>query len=125
MKEIYTMDWRTANFLPDRNGFYHLHGHKGYPTLDCNQSSANIDNDFTWLEKPGWLASFRGNPAKQFRWPIGQPFIFTDYCTEGRSPKNVNGAWSMCGDDYHAWFENIVPRPETCNNPSTLITCKL
>jgi hypothetical protein len=65
---------------------------------------------FTWDSKPGWLADNTGANAKQYHLIYGYGDLFTD-CTEGRSSKNVAGVWTMCGDDFSAWFEEIVPNP--------------
>ena len=72
-----------------------------------------------WYFAPPWLTS---SGAKQYRMPLTDPDTFS--CTEGRSSKNVGGVWSMCGDDFTAWYDFFVPRPETCDQ-AVGTTCNL
>jgi len=75
---------------------------------------------FSWSTEPGWLAS---NSGSQYRWPISSVSGYT--CTESRSNKNAGGVWTMCGDDFTAWFDFYVPRPETCDNAGAGVVCNL
>jgi hypothetical protein len=110
--------WSTANNLPGfRNGFYELSIYYG-----CN-SKGEWEN-YHWVKVSGWDKYNTTAAARQFLWPVGATALFTDYCTHNRSSKNVAGVWTMCGDDYSAWFEEIVPRPPTCDDP-TLPPCSL
>jgi hypothetical protein len=107
-------DWTAASGLPgNRNNFYNLNAHRGN-SRDCGKSDYY---SFNFSEAPGWLASNRTDRAKQFRWPVGTTALFTDYCKHNRSSKNAGGVWTMCGNDFTAWLEYIVPRPPTCDNP--------
>jgi hypothetical protein len=107
--------WHIADWLSDwdRNGFYDIAAWSG----GCDDSKAK------WNDKPGWNAEVTDSKAKQYRWPLGQKTLFTDYCTEGRSPQNAGGVWSMCGNDFADWFDNIVPRPPTCDDPDISPVC--
>jgi hypothetical protein len=118
-------DWYTSAGVPgNRNNFYNLRAHQGR-SADCGKSDGTY-YAFSWAEadQPGWLASNTGPNARQYRWPHAKTALFTDYCTHGRSSKNAAGVWTLCGEDFTAWFENIVPRPPTCDDPS-FPTCGL
>ena len=85
----------------------------------------NVCEGFQWLDggEPGWLAANKGSNAKQYSWPVGLVYKFP--CRENRSAHNPGGVWTTCGDDFTAWFDYYVPRPETCDNPGAGITCSL
>jgi hypothetical protein len=108
--------WDEANNLPNsRNQFYHITINWGCPNSNnCDGCLQYPD----WHFNPGWHGSTKSWNAIQFRWPAGTTALFTDYSTHNRSSKNVAGVWTMCGDDFTAWLENIVPRPPTCDDPS-------
>ncbi len=95
----------------DRNSFYKL-------DMDTGPGCTEADN---WHKTPGWKAS---KNFKQYRWPIGHGGLFTNHATHNRSTKNVGGKWTMCGDNFTVWLEEIVPRPPSCDN-SSLIPCNL
>ena len=73
-----------------------------------------------WNGPPNWLSSMG---SYQYRWPVTNVSAFK--CTEGRSSKNPGNVWTMCGDDFTAWFDYYVPRPVTCDNPGAGVTCGL
>lgn len=98
-----------------RNSFYRISA--SYWT--CDQR-----NKIIWSSRPGWHAENLNNKATQYRWPVGSTALFTNHATEGRSTKNVAGVWTMCGDDFTAWLNNVVPRPSSCDD-SSLSPCTL
>jgi hypothetical protein len=122
----YTISYSMNSKVPaNRNNFYNAHASGTY----CQPLS---DGDWTtWFSfstKPGYLAQQDGvdntnTSAKQFRWPVLSVSKVT--CTENRSNKNPGGMWTMCGDNFTAWFDYYVPRPETCDNPGAGVTCTL
>ena len=75
-----------------------------------------------WNSRPGWMESNSGNNSKQFRIPFSYAQNFS--CRENRSKKNAGNVWTTCGDDFTHWFNEIVPRPETCDLKVGVI-CKL
>jgi hypothetical protein len=110
--------WSTAEGLPGvRNGFYEL-------SIDYGCNSKAILVNYHWNIVSGWNKYNTTAAARQYLWPVGTTALFTDYCKHNRSSKNVAGVWTMCGNDFTAWFEYHVPRPPTCDNPS-FPTCNL
>lgn len=91
----------TNIYLPGkRNGFYDL-------TLIPKSGSDECHYDAK--ELPGWdAANASAANAQQYRWPALSLADVT--CTDKRSPWNASGeAFTRCGADFDAWFENIVP----------------
>ena len=79
--------------------------------MEMDEFASDYASKTTGIDvKTGWLPDNTGANAKQYHLIHGYGDLFTD-CTEGRSSKNVNGVWTMCGDDFNAWFEEIVPDP--------------
>lgn len=120
----YSIDYNTKPGMPaNRNNFYNAKAHGRY----CQPLS---DDDwttfFSFSIQPGYLAQ-QDNvnninaTAKQYRWPVLSISKIT--CTENRSNRNPGGMWTMCGDNFTAWFDYNVPRPETCDNPGAGVTC--
>ncbi len=75
-----------------------------------------------WYYKPVWLESNTSASSQQFRLPFSYVQNFS--CTENRTKKNAGGVWTACGNDFTNWFDEIVPRPETCDLNVGVI-CKL
>ena len=82
------------------------------------------DPDYSWpevIKAPGWLFRPPGNGVDgtaQFRWPVQdvskrQCLTNLNWGTDklALQPRNVSGAWSMCGDDYRAWLKTQLPDP--------------
>lgn len=107
-----------------RNGFYHFNSH-------ARKCGSNFTTDQHFLSDdlwPGWVASLNGvaNPdtsALQLRWPYLD--IASYDCTENRSGKNAAGVWSMCANDFTTWLDDYIPRPETCDDSATGVSCVL
>ncbi len=74
-----------------------------------------------WNATPPWLASSSSDASRQFRLPYTQVKNFN--CTRNRFPKNPGGMWTMCGDDFTQWFNNEVPRPESCDTSNSSVSC--
>jgi len=115
----YYYNYSEGSGLPSsRNNFYNLKAVSWWTDV---YGTAEHCRYLSWSTEPGWLAS--NSATKQYRWPIGSLKNFT--CTESRSNKNAGGVWTMCGDDFTAWFDFYVPRPETCDNAGAGVTCNL
>ncbi len=112
----------------NRNKFYDLAG-------SGEKCEGTWYKPFVFSETPGWMLAFQdgrnhntmvyGNSANlvQFRWPFRHVATLT--CTGSRSTHNPAGVWSMCGDDFVAWVDRIVPRPVTCDLPAAGVSCTL
>lgn len=125
-------DWEEAADLPDnvasyperRNDFYNFSGH----ARKCGDSEWTTPFAFkdTW---PGWVIEMgsESNPytdkMRQFRWPVVS--VRDLNCTEGRSPTNTNGVWTMCGDNFTVWLDDYVPRPASCDLAAAGVECVL
>ena len=86
----------------------------------CGSNALN--GGVQWNTKPGWFESNGSEISKQFRLPFS--FVQNFNCTNNRSKKNSGGVFTACGEDFTYWFNNIVPRPETCDLNVGVI-CKL
>ncbi len=115
----YYYKYSEGSGLPSsRNNFYTCKG-KSYWTDEYGTPA--LCEFLSWSTIPGWLAS--NTATKQYRWPISPVADYT--CTDNRSTKNTGGVWTMCGDDFTAWFNFYVPRPVTCDNAGAGVTCGL
>lgn len=121
-KYTYNMNSELYSFNLNRNNFYNLNATVGFE-LDNTGTDEIICTPLHWNTSPGWLASNTGSNAKQYRWPVLE--ISSLVCTEGRSHKNADSVWTMCGDDFTAYLDYNVPRPETCGNSAATIPCTL
>ena len=102
-----------ASGLPsNRDKFYDISAY-------ARRCGSNYTTAFNYLEYPGWAALLNnGNnnniiSLRQFRWPMLP--VSNISCTKNRSNKNAGGVWTICGNDFTDWFNEIVPRPETCD----------
>lgn len=105
---LYTPDRQFMQ--TERNGWY-----------DFDFRKCGLDTG-EWNVDPGWFAAYPDRAiAQQYRWPmLSVPSLS---CTNGRQPKNAGGAWTRCGADFDAWFDNQVPRPDSCAPSSTWGEC--
>ena len=98
----------------------------GWYTISDGKSAwcwtKELKGGVVWQTQPAWIASSSGSNSIQFRWPLTQ--VKNLKCTLNRSQKNTGGAWTTCGDDFTNWFNEIVPRPATCDLNVGVI-CKL
>jgi hypothetical protein len=69
-----------------------------------------------WVDDitPGWVLDSGGATATQYLWPSFD--MSTATCNvnndgSSRSTTNPGGVYTMCGDDFDAWFDEIVPDP--------------
>jgi len=69
--------------------------------------------DYDWA--PGWLKSRHDaipssvRPIWAFLWPIKR--LPSTLCTDSRSSTNKGGMPTMCGDDFTAWLNIVLPPP--------------
>jgi hypothetical protein len=71
-----------------------------------------------WIDgvQPGWVLDSDGVSATQFLWPVfdmSTATCNTNVNGSARSTTNVQGVYTMCGDDFDQWFAEIVPTPES------------
>ncbi len=112
--------WRSPTNLPSsRNNFYSIsaaqNGYVNYAGV------LKWCEDFHWLTFPGWYTGNKTSSAVQYQWPV-LPLSQLS-CTDGRSNLNTAGVWTKCGDDFTAWLEYNVPRPETCDDSGAGVSC--
>jgi hypothetical protein len=103
---VFKTEWRDERVGSiDRNGFYDVR-------LDpCS-------GDQKWEQDPGWHTTAYQTPqAQQYRWPVISSTSLS--CSPGRSHTNPGGVQTRCGRDFDAWFDEQVPRPVTCQAPTT------
>jgi len=96
----------------------------GYATGSSCDPDEPMGYFFYWTEEygstdnnamPGWVAERQKNPggaikpAYAFLWPIKR--LPSTLCTDSRSSTNKGGMPTMCGDDFTAWLNNILPPP--------------
>ena len=125
LKGIYyvSVDYTTNSNVPsNRNGYYNATAHNRHCGSDYNDTTP-----FSFSVLPGYVAQQNGVnwelSGLQFRWPVLN--ISKQPCTENRSSRNAGGVWTKCGDDFTAFIEYNVPRPETCDNPGSGVTCNI
>ena len=125
-----SIDYKTSSKVPqNRNNFYNASGHARI----C-QNHDEITTPFSWSVIPGYVGyqvewindSWTNVPnhetsARQYLWPVRTVSDLT--CTDNRSIRNAGGIWTMCGNDFTAWLEYNVPRPETCDNSGAGVKC--
>lgn len=116
----YNVDYKkNGGISPYAPPFYNAYGH-------ARHCGSKYVTSFSFSTMPGWLArqdnkDNREDAARQYRWPILNTDKFT--CTDNRSKRNAGGISTMCGDDFTAWLNYYVPRPQTCDNPGSGTSC--
>ncbi len=124
----YYYNYTEGSGLPSsRNNFYTCSGVSWWTDV---YGTPRMCENLKWNTEPGWLASnasSTGYGTNQYHWPrrLLNAGDYSLTCTEGRSLLNAGGVWTMCGDDYTAWFDYYVPRPETCDNAGAGVSCNL
>ena len=118
---LYYIDYNKNSKVPsNRNSFYDAKGELHYCTY------GSVTQQFSWSVLPGYLAKNNGKTnheasARQYRWPVLE--VKNLDSTENRTCRNTGGVWTMCGDDFTAYLDYNVPRPETCDNHASGVTC--
>lgn len=70
---------------------------------------------------PGYLTSQQRKKAseKRYLFPVFSPQ--SALCTNNRSQNNSGSVPSMCGDDFTAYLNINIPRPESCDKSCTVL----
>lgn len=103
----------------DTDGFYDYLYADPLDGYTCPTGEGWEDGDL-----PGWVLGDDGASDEQYLWPMFD--MSSAACNvndngSSRSTTNAAGVYTMCGDDFDAWFATIVPDPAD-NVPTTTTT---
>ena len=119
--ESMNLQYKFIQNVLDYDKLFFTDGDIAYTTLCLNDGDWQVEDPFTWNERPPNWTPLYDSAVNRFLMP--KVYALKAHCKSGRANVNISNVPTMCGEDFNIFLNTNIPRPPTCSNTTIIPTC--